>query len=219
MALSSFIHLVKGKSIKLRSDATVVVETLVHMTSKSPALRADLAQLHKFMSHHDITLTTQHLPGVLNTAADALSRLQDNEDWMLSRHLFNKVQKVWGKRFTADRFATHLNHHCNVFWSRFHCPGSSGIDSLHAPTSSWQEHHNWCNPPWSLLPHLTYLLTCNLDFHGAVVTPWWPNRPWFAALMRRCHRYMVLPATPGMFWSKGTEPAPAPAWQVAVFEV
>jgi len=219
MALTSFTHMVQGKHIRLRSDATVVVEALVHFTSRSRAIRQELVKLHHVLTTNAISLTTEHLPGVLNQAADALSRLQDREDWMLARPLFRQVQRHWGRCFTTDRFASHLNHQCKRFWSRYHCPGSSGVDSLNAPAADWQEHYNWCNPPWSLLPETVHKFMSLPNAHGVVVTPWWPNRPWFACLMQRCNRYMVLPATSGMFWSKGTEPAPPPAWDVAVFEV
>ena len=220
MALMSFVGIVQGCVVRVRCDASAAVGALVNHCTKSKAMRAELIQLHEWLMHNNVSLVAVHIPGILNTVADGLSRLLDYEDWQLQPRVFEFIQQWAGMTFTCDRFASYQNNLCQVFWSQFHQPGAEGVDCFTAPLQNWVQHVNWCNPPWSRLFDLALLFRDQPSVHGAVVAPHWPGQPWFPIFMQRCFRWLVISRHNGMFKS-GLQPgpgaAPAPTWDVIVF--
>ncbi|XP_034554896.1 uncharacterized protein LOC117823776 [Notolabrus celidotus] len=62
------------KSILIHSDNTAVVEIINKGRSHSPAIMPFLRRLTLISAHHQFILRAAHIPGYLNTIADALSR-------------------------------------------------------------------------------------------------------------------------------------------------
>ena len=63
-----------SKTVRVESDNMAVVCALSSGAAKDPLLMHLLRCLHFFSASYQIVLTAEHLPGILNTAADALSR-------------------------------------------------------------------------------------------------------------------------------------------------
>ena len=60
--------------VLVRSDNMAVVHCLTSGTARDPLLMHLLRCLHFASATHQIYIVARHVPGVLNTAADALSR-------------------------------------------------------------------------------------------------------------------------------------------------
>ena len=54
-----------------------------NMTSRSPRLLARLRELRQLCEDEGVVISNRHIPSVLNTWADRLSRLRDNHGWEL----------------------------------------------------------------------------------------------------------------------------------------
>ena len=63
-----------SSNVLVQSDNMAVVSAISSGSAKDTSLMHLLRCLHFFLAHFDITLTAKHLPGIQNTAADALSR-------------------------------------------------------------------------------------------------------------------------------------------------
>ena len=61
------------KHVLCRCDNMAVVNILHSRSSKDPIIMHLLRSLHFFLAHWEIHLTASHIPGKLNTLADALS--------------------------------------------------------------------------------------------------------------------------------------------------
>lgn len=220
--IQSFLHVLPGSVVQLHSDASAVVGVLSNLCTRSKPLRQELARLHDILTQHNIQLQPVHIAGILNTAADALSRCMDAEDWRLTDRWFNMIQQRFRLRFTCDRFASAENAQCMAFWSAHWQPGASGVDSFTATWEDWHAHINWMNPPWSRLFDVACLCRDMPDMEGAVLTPYWPAAPWFPMLEARSRAMLILPKRWGLFTSgrhgSGT-PAPAPKWDLVAFRL
>ena len=62
------------KHIHFRSDNMAVVSLLKSRTSRDPLLMHMLRCLAFYAAYYSFQITAEHIPGILNTAADAISR-------------------------------------------------------------------------------------------------------------------------------------------------
>jgi hypothetical protein len=79
-----FASFARGQQVQLVSDSRVPVHIVRNWTSRSPRLLAHLRTLRALCEAGGITLSTRHLPSVLNLWADRLSRRRDSTTWGLS---------------------------------------------------------------------------------------------------------------------------------------
>jgi hypothetical protein len=79
-----FARFARGQQLQLVSDSMVTVHIVRNWTSRSPRLLAHLRTLRALCEARGITLSTRHLPSVLNLWADRLSRRRDSTAWGLS---------------------------------------------------------------------------------------------------------------------------------------
>lgn len=66
-----------GETVRCRCDNAAVVAIIKSGKSKDDRVMHLMRSLFFFLAHHKVVLSAEHLPGVMNGAADALSR--DNE--------------------------------------------------------------------------------------------------------------------------------------------
>ena len=64
------------KPIQVLCDNVAVIEIIRVKTSKCRDIMHPLRCLHFFLAYHDCTLQAMHVRGVLNVAADAISRIR-----------------------------------------------------------------------------------------------------------------------------------------------
>lgn len=79
LELCIWCHQFKNCNVILHSDNIVVVHVINKNTSKDPYLMTLIRRLMLLSLQHNIHFLAKHVPGVLNTAADMLSRLQVTE--------------------------------------------------------------------------------------------------------------------------------------------
>ena len=129
-----------------------------------------------------------HIPGVLNSTADRLSRTPDTHNWMLHPVLFRLLERRFGP-FSIDRFATNLNSQLPRFNSRFWEPNSEGINAL---AQDWSLENNYANPPWALIPRVLQKVVAD-QAECTIITPIFPAQPWFQTLqtLKVCEPIML----------------------------
>lgn len=147
--------------------------------SRVPAINFVVKQIFEFCWQHNIELTVQWVPRCLNERADILSKLHDGDDWMLNPkffHIFDSHPE-WGPH-TVDIFASELNHHCDQFYSLYHCPSTSGVDAF---AHNWAGENCWINPPFGAIGKvIRHLRQCKAV--ATMICPQWPGRPWWPLL-------------------------------------
>ncbi|XRB22085.1 hypothetical protein RI054_29g119350 [Pseudoscourfieldia marina] len=194
-AVTTFRSQLEGKTVQHFEDNMGVVHIINGLTTRSPAIMAELRLLWRVLDLNGINLLTEYINTKENVHADALSRLDDEEDRQLNPKVFRMIDAV--EQHSVDRFATALNTLLPRFNSRWEQPGAEAVNSLALSDEHWRSEKNWCNPPWSLLP----TLADKLEQSGAaatVVTPDWPRENWAAKLDALAIEVTRIPAHTGL---------------------
>ena len=119
-----------------------VVHIINGLTTRSPAIMAELRLLWRVLDLNGINLLTEYINTKENVQADALSRLDDEEDWQLNPKVFRMIDAV--EQHSVDRFATALNALLPRFNSRWEQPGAKAVNSLALSDEHWRSEKNWC---------------------------------------------------------------------------
>ncbi len=82
--LRAFARFARTRELTLVSDSLVTVHIVRNWTSRAPRLLAHLRTLRALCETLGVTISTRHLPSVLNLWADRLSRRRDSTSWGLS---------------------------------------------------------------------------------------------------------------------------------------
>lgn len=217
-AIHTYAPLLAGKHVLHYEDNQAVVAVINSVTSRSPAMMAELRKLWAILDANSITLHTTYIRSEENVLADDLSRLVDEDDWVLCTDVFELLQARTAH--TVDRFSSPENARLPRFNTRWAAPGSEAVDALSLPDSAWRLERNWCNPPWSLL----LKLALKLEQSGAaatVLTPDWPRATWFPLLTELADTVMRFRAKPGLFVPGRSHAQrrtmPPPRWDVLAF--
>ena len=147
--LKSFLFLLKGKHVCLKSDNSTTVCYLNAMGgTKSPLCNKLAKSVWMCCVQNEIWLTACHLPGVLNFEADKSSR-QFNEriEWQLKPGIFLKIIDIFGTP-EIDMFACRLNNQFPKYVSWKPDPGACHVDAF---SFSWGGKFVYIFPPFSLL--------------------------------------------------------------------
>lgn len=177
-ALQAFSGFLRGRSIQLRVD-NQPLSRIIPFGSSGAHLHGLALKVFWLLHELDARLQVEWVPRAENVDADRLTRWFDRDDWQLDPSVFSLVDKLWGPH-TIDRFAGHNNSLLPKFNSLHFCPGSSGVNAL--AQIDWADHNNWCNPPFSLIPHLLGVLR-KFKAAASIVVPFWPSRPWWPCLL------------------------------------
>jgi hypothetical protein len=197
-----------------------VVAALTKLTSRSPAMMAELRRLWYLLDSNDINIRPRYIRSAANIWADKLSRELDYEDWQLNPRVFSHLQRRWGPH-TIDRFASMLNAQLPRFNARWRDPLCEDVDSLRLSDDAWRRENNYCNPPWSALPALAAKLA-QARASATVIAPFWPNKPWYHAFTRLATETLHFPAARDLFFPgrrgkpEGVGP---PAWSIVAFRL
>jgi hypothetical protein len=96
------------KSVLIRSDNTTTVYD-INRQKAAETLRPQLVSLLRFAGRNGIFLRAEHIPGVDNGKADALSRISAAGDYGLRPGVLQQLQREWGVEIDADLFASGWN--------------------------------------------------------------------------------------------------------------
>ncbi len=147
--LLAFQPLLRGHSILLRTDNSTTMSYVNRYGGLVPHLTRVVTRIHSFLLLESCCMQAQHIPGLENVLADALSRRTDRaeSDWKLNPAVFQQLEEAFGPHH-YDRFASHLNSQLPRFNSRYWDIGCSGVDALAQP---WGQFNNYMNPPFGMI--------------------------------------------------------------------
>lgn len=216
LGLLSFVDFLREPAtiVRLRTDSRVAMEVINSGSSRSPALMWELRRLHTVATALGVTLRAEYLPSALNLWADRLSRTRDSTDWTLSRHSFERLERLYGPH-TVDLFATAENTQCGRFHSKLPAPGGAGVDAMRF---SWRGDNAWANPPFNLIGPVVDKAVRE-SAAVTLVSPYWPAQPWWPTAVRACSAMLRLPAAEGVLkYGHGDKASTAtrPQWRVVV---
>ena len=204
--------------VRLKVDNQVVMYCLRSLCSPSLALMKEIRTLFYLLESRRIILEPEYIRSEDNVIPDRLSREANNDDYKLHPRLYRRLQRHFGPR-TVDRFASYRNRQCERYNSLTWDVGTEAVDAF---SQRWEDDHNWCNPPWSLLPRLVNFLTHRPRVEAVVIAPEWPQAMWFrplqdlsstSVLLPRQHE-MFVPGHPGL--PRVLQP---PRWDLRAFHV
>jgi hypothetical protein len=117
------LHAPKFKSSHIRifkDDMTALKYSARSGCTASPLLQDLAVQIQEICNQYHLDVEYQHIPGVHNVQADALSRQQRHHspvyETTLPRRIFQQINKRWGP-LKIDTFATKVNMRLAGFWS------------------------------------------------------------------------------------------------------
>ena len=178
--LKSFLFLLKGKHVCIKSDNSTTVCYLNAMGgTKSPLCNKLAKSVWMCCVHNEIWLTACHLPGVLNFEADKSSR-QFNEriEWQLKPGIFLKIIDIFGTP-EIDLFACRLNNQLPKYVSWKPDPGACHVDAF---SFSWSGMFVYIFPPFSLLNRCLQKLEKD-QTSALLIAPVWPTQVWWPRLL------------------------------------
>ncbi len=168
----------QDKDVLVRTDNTATVAYINRQGGLRSRRMSQLARhLLLWSQKHLRSLRAIHIPGVLNRAADELSRAALPGEWRLHPQA---VQLIWSRFGVAqvDLFASPETTHCQWFYSL--TEATLGTDAL---AHSWpQGLRKYAFPPVSLLAQ-TLCKIREDEEQVLLVAPYWPSRTWFPELM------------------------------------
>jgi ribonuclease HI len=133
--------------IRLHSDNTEVVFN-IRRKAASRNLYPALRHLLNLCRRLDLHISVEHVPGVSNTTADALSRLSRSGDYALSTPVFQRMCSQMGVNPTVDLFATSYNAKVPVFVSPLRSDATAVTDAMRIP---WEQGLPFLHPPVPLI--------------------------------------------------------------------
>jgi hypothetical protein len=215
-----FVAELQGKRVLLWEDNQAVAAILTNVTSRSPALMAELRKLWWLIDTNDIALRAKYIRSAANVWADALSRDRSGQsEWRLAPELFKQIDADWGPHH-VDRFATPLNALLPRFNTLMATPTGAAVDALAQSDEEWRSGRSWCHPPWGLLPRVALKLR-DSGAAATVLTPTWRSTPWYGELLAMCDSCRIEPARQDLYElgsGRAQHLGPA-AWSVTLFNV
>ncbi len=174
LALKYFLPVLGGYPIIVRTDNMAVVSHINRQGgSRSRTLDRLARRLLLWSQDKFLSLRAVHVPGILNLAADFLSRqkLRPGE-WMLNRQTVSQIWDLFGKA-EVDLFASQESSQCPLWFST-----TLGIDAFAHPRPNVSL---YAFPPIKLIP----AVLCRVKVSGArllLIAPFWPSQTWFSEL-------------------------------------
>ncbi len=154
LALMCFLPVLGGSHIIVRTDDMAVVSHINRQGgSRSRTLDRLARRLLLWSQDKFLSLRAVHVPGILNLAADFLSRqkLRPGE-WTLNRQTVSQIWDLFGEA-EVDLFASQESSQCQL-WFSLSFPMTLGIDAFAHP---WPNVSLYAFPPIKLIPDSTML--------------------------------------------------------------
>lgn len=167
-----------NQNILLCADNQAATYIINKGGSADPGLHEQSLRLFWYLWRQNIQLKAEWIPRSLNELADALSKLEDGDDWMLNPQVFRQLDQQWGP-CSVDLFASHTNHQVPKYFSRLYTPDTSGVNAFAQDWGKWGI--AWCNPPFKLIGQvLRHAKECKAQL--ILITPLWPSAIWWHEL-------------------------------------
>ena len=173
----------KGSEVLHRTD-NKNTEIILSIGSRQADLHDEAVSVYKLCRAYDIRLTVEWVSLDYNVVADELSRIEDENDYMLDRSCFMSLDRLWGPHL-VDHFASEKTKQLDRFCSRFLNPG---CEAANAFTLSWTGVNNWLFPPPFLVPRVLRHMSVGKE-DGTLLVPEWRSAPWWPLLVTRRGRW------------------------------
>ena len=106
-------------------------------------------EIWTYCSERNTWLSAIYIPGKENNEADYMSRLlNENTEWKLDPHIFQKILKLFSVQPETDIFASHLNYQVPTYVSWNPDKNAYAIDAF---SISWANIKFYAFPPFSLI--------------------------------------------------------------------
>ena len=190
LALRGLSFLVKGQCVMVRSDNMTVVSYLNKQGgTRSPSLCRETVSLLCWCEKRQIELKAEHVPGLENHLADALSRggpqsisakrvRGSSVEWrlnpMVCQTIFARVDRPH-----IDLFASSRNFQIPTYFSWEADAQALGRDALN---QDWSGLLAYAFPPFALIPRVLLKLSQTPSCLVILVAPMWPRQLWFPRL-------------------------------------
>jgi hypothetical protein len=187
------VEALRGRTVKLYQDNQAVCGALRKMSSKCPALMAEIKDLVPWLHENKIRLDVVYIRSEANLA-DAPSRQRGLDMWSLQQptqqELLHLVESTLDSLVCTDPFACRQSAVAPRFATPLHCRHSAAFNGLLLDWS-WPA-TLWLNPPWHLLPQVLEKLRASRS-KGILIYPYWPLQPWFQEVQRLSASHFRLP--------------------------
>jgi hypothetical protein len=188
--LKAFADRLRGSKVVFRGDAASAVFIYDNRGSQlRDSIHEGRLHLHDLIvdiceicALHDIDIHFKWIPRELNVPADDVSKTVDDSAYMLDPRVFAAVERKWGSH-SIDLFASAEQHQTPAFFSRWHSPGSSGVDAL---SHVWPRGRMWVHPPITLIPTTLQAMRARRAF-GTFIVPHWITARWWPDLTSGAH--------------------------------
>ena len=178
LAVQHWKHALSGLSIQLLVDN---MTTVLYLTKEGGTKSAMLSRLTREISDtcltHNIRLFPSYLPGIANTASDALSRDKVQEEWMLSTLVAKKIFSIFGTP-EIDLFASERTAQLPQYFSLDrHDRQASGVDALR---QKWNFHSMYAFPPPAMILTVIQKFRQSAGKHLLLIAPFWIDAQWLS---------------------------------------
>lgn len=181
LSLKCFLPSLTGHHVLVRTDNTTTVSYINRQGGlRSRRLHMLARKLILWSSCRLLSLRATHVPGILNTGADLLSRGGPvYGEWTLHPEI---VEQIWARygRAAVDLFASRENAQCALFYSLRSMDAPLGVDAL---ARAWPHELLYAFPPLALIPPTL----SRVREHGhtlILIAPHWPAMHWLAEIYR-----------------------------------
>ncbi|XP_074492936.1 uncharacterized protein LOC141768506 [Sebastes fasciatus] len=184
LAFRAFLPFIRGRHVLVKSDSSAAVYHVNHQggTKSLRCLKA-AQRLLPWAFPRLASLKAVYVPGVLNRAADLLSRSGPLPgEWRLHPEVVASLSTQFGMA-QVDLFASKETAHCQLWFSLRPPGGPLGLDAL---SHEWPKGLLYAFPPLPLIPHVLDRINRG-HYKVLLVAPRWPGRHWFPALLRLVH--------------------------------
>lgn len=189
---------IAGRSLAIQSDATTAIAAWVRRSSPSPHINMLAWRLHLMLDLLGSSLASAtHVPGLENMDPDEASRRwlagREKLEWPLTatalQSAYLRLTGAPPHPATVDAFASSGNAKFPAFWSFKPDPRAEATDAF---AQTWSKRHLFVNPPFELMDKVVDRLHRQRPVSALILTPEWPNRPWWQALDKMCPKSLLV---------------------------
>lgn len=176
-SIESFSFYLKNKSVVWHTD-NYAITRIIPKGSNKEELQNTALQIYNICNQFNIKLRVVWIPRAFNNKADQMSRYIDQDDWQITKLLFDHVNRKWGP-LTIDRFANNENAKLKRFNSKFSCPDTEAMDAF---TQDWKNENNLLVPPVKDIIKVIRKINQG-NVQGVLIIPFWQSATFWPLLM------------------------------------
>lgn len=198
LAVKYFCERSVNEHVQLMLDNTTAIKYIVKMGGRIPKLNKLVKEMWCWCVQKHIWITVYHIPGKLNTRADALSRqkLNDDMEWSLDINVFKKVMNIFGQ-CNIDMFASKKN--CRLPKYVSYTPDCKAV-AINAFSLRWNNYSAYMFPPFSLIGSVLQKIEQD-EADATLVVPLFSTQPWFPRLLQMTiEQPRILPPIRKTLW-------------------